>query len=114
MQWPEWKWVVAFALVLGILPPPAAAAQQPMYFRHLTLQDGLSQNTITSILQDSQGFIWLGSENGLNRYDGHEVVSYRRDQDDPRSLAGDFIWKIDEDAQGDLWIATNGGGVARW
>ena len=115
MQWPQWKWVFGLALALLLLqPPPSAAGQRPMYFRHLALQDGLSQNTITSILQDSQGFVWLGSENGLNRYDGYDIVHYYRDREDPNSLPGNFVWNIAEDRNTDLWIATNDGGIARW
>ncbi len=116
MQWPEWKWVIVLTLIYALLDAlsAAAAAQQPMYFRHLTLQDGLSQNTITFIMQDSRGFIWLGSENGLNRYDGHKFLHYHRDRNDPRSLAGDFIWSIAEDQDSNLWLATDKGGVAHW
>lgn len=115
MRRPKRKWVTVLALlVMSLDVVVALAAQQPMYFRHLTLQDGLSQNTIMTILQDSQGFVWLGSENGLNRYDGYEIVHYQRDRDDPSALQGDFIWQIAEDQNSDLWIATNDGGVARW
>ena len=117
MQWPKRKWVIVVALAFALLDAPSAAttaAQRPMYFRHLTLQDGLSQNTITFILQDSRGFIWLGSENGLNRYDGHKFVHYHRDRNDPQSLGGEFIWSIAEDQESNLWLATDKGGVARW
>jgi signal transduction histidine kinase/ligand-binding sensor domain-containing protein/CheY-like chemotaxis protein len=85
-----------------------------MYFEHLTMRDGLSQSTVMSILQDSQGFLWLATESGLDRYDGYSIREYRRERGNEHGLVNDYIWKIAEDARGDLWLATYGGGVARW
>jgi len=93
------------------VPVPAV---HPMYFEHLTMRDGLSQSTVNSILQDSQGYLWLGTENGLDRYDGDSIREYRRERGNEHGLASDYIWSMAEDAQGDLWLATEGGGVARW
>lgn len=87
---------------------------RPMYFEHLTMRDGLSQSDVTSILQDSEGYLWLATESGLNRYDGHSIREYRRKRGHEHGLASDYIWTIAEDARGDLWLATVGGGVARW
>ena len=85
-----------------------------MYFEHLTTRDGLSQSTVNSMLQDSQGYLWLATENGLDRYDGNSIREYRRERGNEQGLASDYVWSIAEDAGGDLWLATNGGGVARW
>ena len=85
-----------------------------MYFGHLTMRDGLSQSTVMSILQDSQGFLWLATESGLDRYDGYSIREYRRERGNDYGLASDYIWKVAEDARGDLWLATRGGGIARW
>ncbi|MDY6945082.1 MAG: two-component regulator propeller domain-containing protein [Pseudomonadota bacterium] len=87
---------------------------RPMYFEHLSVREGLSQSTVMSILQDSQGFLWLATESGLDRYDGYSIREYRRARGNEHGLASDYIWKIAEDARGDLWLATAGGGVARW
>lgn len=87
---------------------------RPMYFGHLTMRDGLSQSTVMSILQDSQGFLWLATESGLDRYDGYSIREYRRERGNEYGLASDYIWKVAEDARGDLWLATRGGGIARW
>jgi signal transduction histidine kinase/ligand-binding sensor domain-containing protein/CheY-like chemotaxis protein/HPt (histidine-containing phosphotransfer) domain-containing protein len=92
-------------------PTPAI---RPMYFEHLTMRDGLSMSTINSILQDSQGYIWLATEAGLNRYDGTTVRQFRRERGNEHGLASDYVWSIAEDPHGDLWLATDGGGVARW
>jgi signal transduction histidine kinase/ligand-binding sensor domain-containing protein/CheY-like chemotaxis protein len=89
-------------------------ATRPMYFEHLTMRDGLSMSTINSILQDSQGYVWLATEAGLNRYDGYSVRQFRRERGNEHALASDYVWAIAEDAHGDLWLATEGGGVARW
>jgi len=99
------------AAALAGAPIPAT---RPMYFEHLTMRDGLSMSTINGILQDSQGYVWLATEAGLNRYDGYSVRQFRRDRGNPRGLASDYVWSIAEDAHGDLWLATDGGGVARW
>jgi signal transduction histidine kinase/ligand-binding sensor domain-containing protein/CheY-like chemotaxis protein/HPt (histidine-containing phosphotransfer) domain-containing protein len=105
---------------MAVATPAAARAAapvpavRPMYFEHLTMRDGLSQSTVNSILQDSQGYLWLGTENGLDRYDGDSIREYRRERGNEHGLASDYIWSIAEDAQGDLWLATDGGGVARW
>jgi signal transduction histidine kinase/ligand-binding sensor domain-containing protein/CheY-like chemotaxis protein len=104
--------VATFGTVaLAAAPIPAT---RPMYFEHLTMRDGLSMSTINSILQDSQGYVWLATEAGLNRYDGYKVRQFRRDPGNPHGLASDYVWSMAEDAQGDLWLATDGGGVVRW
>jgi signal transduction histidine kinase/ligand-binding sensor domain-containing protein/CheY-like chemotaxis protein len=92
-------------------PVPAV---RPLYFEHLTMRDGLSQSTVEGILQDSQGYLWLATESGLDRYDGNSIRVYRRERGNPHSLASDYVWTIAEDAHADLWLATMGGGVARW
>ena len=108
---------VACAALTAIGAAQAAAPvpdARPIYFEHLTMRDGLSQSTVMSILQDSQGYLWLATESGLDRYDGYSVRAYRRERGNERGLASDYIWTIAEDTRGDLWLATVGGGVARW
>jgi len=78
------------------------------------MRDGLSMSTINSILQDSQGYVWLATEAGLNRYDGYSVRQFRRERGNEHALASDYVWAMAEDSHGDLWLATEGGGVARW
>jgi signal transduction histidine kinase/ligand-binding sensor domain-containing protein/CheY-like chemotaxis protein/HPt (histidine-containing phosphotransfer) domain-containing protein len=87
---------------------------RPMYFEHLTMRDGLSMSNINTIFQDSQGYVWLGTQAGLNRYDGYSVRQFRRERGNEHSLASDYIWSIAEDSHTNLWLATDGGGVARW
>ncbi len=96
-------------------PPP----QQSMRFMHLTTEDGLSHNTITAILQDRHGFMWIGTKNGLNRYDGYTFTVYQRDAHDANSLdanslSHNHVTALYEDTDGALWVATHGGGVNRF
>jgi signal transduction histidine kinase/ligand-binding sensor domain-containing protein/CheY-like chemotaxis protein len=105
--------------ILGAQAGPAQAAAplpvvRPMYFEHLSMRDGLSENTVAAVLQDSHGYLWIATESGLNRYDGYSLRVYRRERGNPSALASDYIWTIAEDTHGDLWLATIGGGVARW
>jgi diguanylate cyclase (GGDEF)-like protein len=93
---------------------PAAADTKPIRFDHLGPEQGLSQSAVLSIFQDSRGFMWFGTEDGLNRYDGYAFTVYRHDPSDPDSLPIGFVYAIGEDAAGDLWIGTEGGGIARW
>lgn len=78
-------------------------------FRHISTDKGLSQKTVQSIFQDSHGFIWIGTQEGLNRYDGKEMVVFRNIQGDEKSLSSNVIRDILEDDQGSLWVATSGG-----
>jgi len=78
-------------------------------FEHLTVSDGLSQSVVLSILQDSQGFMWFGTEDGLNKYDGYEFTVYKHETDNPNSLSHNHVWSIHEDDAGILWIGTSKG-----
>jgi ligand-binding sensor domain-containing protein len=75
-------------------------------FSHLTTADGLSQNTVTDILQDRRGFMWFATGDGLNRYDGNAFVIYKHDENDPGSLSHNFIRDLLEDDDGYLWVAA--------
>jgi ligand-binding sensor domain-containing protein/signal transduction histidine kinase/DNA-binding response OmpR family regulator len=73
--------------------------------------DGLSQNTVSCTFQDKKGLIWLGTMDGLNKYDGYKFTIYKKDAGDPNSLSSNDIKCIAEDADGKLWLATWEGGV---
>lgn len=104
-------------LALAAASSPIAAAPglaRQMRFEHLSVEDGLSQSVVNCILQDRTGFLWLGTQGGLNRYDGYRFKVYRHDPDDPESVAHDWILALAEDPSGDLWVGTEGGGLSRW
>ena len=76
---------VAAALSLAVPAVPAGA--QPLRFERLTIEQGLSQSTANSVVEDDLGFLWIGTQDGLNRYDGYGFKTYRHDPDDPGSLS---------------------------
>ena len=75
-------------------------------FSHLTTKDGLAQDNVVAILQDRRGFMWFGTGQGLNRYDGNSFVVYKNDPKDPGSLSHNFIRTVFEDDRGYLWVAA--------
>jgi len=87
------------------------AQKLPIQFEHLGTNDGLSQSNATCILQDSRGFMWFGTQDGLNKFDGYQFTVYKNNLTDPNSLGHNYIKSIIEDAKGDLWIGTWGGGL---
>jgi signal transduction histidine kinase/ligand-binding sensor domain-containing protein/CheY-like chemotaxis protein/HPt (histidine-containing phosphotransfer) domain-containing protein len=91
-----------------------AADAPALVLEHLTAAEGMPQGTVNVTLQDSQGFVWLGTEDGLVRYDGHELVRYGYSRTAGGGLPGNFIRGIVEDAHHDLWIAIKDAGLARW
>lgn len=78
-------------------------------FKHLSTADGLSNFTVLSIAQDHQGFMWFGTMDGLNRYDGKKIKIYREDPDDPYSIGNNFINTLQVSSDSGIWIGTNQG-----
>jgi len=78
-------------------------------FQRLSVEHGLSQSCVRAMIQDSAGFIWLGTEDGLNRFDGYTFTVYRHDPEDPDSLAHDQIQDLCEGKDGSIWVATMAG-----
>ncbi len=84
-------------------------------FKHLSVQDGLSQSTVYCILQDSEGFMWFGTRGGgLNKYDGYEMEVYKHEPGDSTTLLGNEIISLCEDKSGNFWIGTRGKGLQRY
>jgi ligand-binding sensor domain-containing protein/signal transduction histidine kinase len=106
-------------------PTPTATASQPIQlsasnfnrsirFEHLSLEQGLSQSVVNVIFQDSKGFLWIGTEDGLNRYDGYGFKTYRPEVENENSLSDRWITSIQEDREGFIWIGTRQGGLNRF
>lgn len=118
-------WIV-LACVLGLVARPAALtfASAPANgslpvggtarFDHLTIEDGLSQNAGLAMLQDRTGYLWIGTQDGLDRYDGYDFTVFRHEPEDPTSLGHNSVISLMQDADGLIWIGTWGGGLNRY
>jgi signal transduction histidine kinase/CheY-like chemotaxis protein/ligand-binding sensor domain-containing protein len=80
-------------------------------FKNLSTDDGLTKNEIRKVFQDSRGFVWIATRDGLNRYDGYNFTNYRNDPFNPASLSANNVRDICEDSKGNLWMATTGAGL---
>lgn len=87
---------------------------QTISFEKLTTQNGLSNNKVNCVVQDKRGFIWFGTEDGLNRFDGNEFVVFRNNPGDRHGISGNMITGLHIDAGGIMWIATADGGLTRY
>lgn len=97
-----------YCLILTSLVSTLSAQQTPV-FHHLTLEDGLAQNTVTAITQDSRGFLWMGTPNGLSRFDSKEFKNYKHNPRNSGSILSDYILSLLCDSRGVLWVGTNEG-----
>ncbi len=101
-------------LLLLLVPKKSPAQNNNLRFNRIPDEHGLSQRTVNCALQDSKGFMWFGTQDGLNRYDGYNFKVFKHKPDDPRSLSENWIWTIYEDSSGRLWVGTFGGGACRF
>ena len=95
--------------LLLICPFMAAAGAENINFVHIGLEDGLSQSTVVSIVQDRKGNMWFATRDGLNRYDGYVFTVYRHDDRDSLSIANDVIHTVRMDGKGRIWAGTYSG-----
>lgn len=105
------RWLLFFCnLLLAI----TGAAQKPsLYFNNLSAVNGLSNNKVNCILQDRRGFMWIGTDDGLNRYDGYRFQTFRHEKS-KNGLSGNIITDLHEDEEGVIWISTADGGLTRY
>jgi len=101
--------VLFFLVFTALVTCQSLFAQENVKFTHLTTDDGLSQNTVLSIQKDKYGFMWFGTEEGLNRYDGFHFKVYRNKVKDKKSIAGNVINVLFEDKAGNIWVGTDNG-----
>ncbi len=109
--------ILAGFLLLGAVLAgggPVVAQPEAARFRSLQIEDGLSQSSVYSCFQDSHGFLWFTTEDGLNRYDGYDFLVYRNDPSDPHSLSYNYVSVVYEDRSGTLWVGTFGQGLNRF
>jgi ligand-binding sensor domain-containing protein/signal transduction histidine kinase len=103
--------LAAAACVLTLVTslPAAAGAPRSLRFEHLGREQGLAQETVKTILQDRAGFMWFGTQDGLNRYDGYRMRLFRSNPTDPATLPDNYVQASHEDGEGRLWFGTRGG-----
>ena len=101
------------ACVIALLLAHAALADVRTFrFQHITGEHGLAQNTVSALLQDRDGYIWVGTQGGLHRYDGQGYKLFEQAADDPASLPDNFVTALAEGEPGTLWVGTNSAYVA--
>ncbi|MCP9747932.1 hybrid sensor histidine kinase/response regulator [Lacihabitans sp. CS3-21] len=107
---------IYFSFLLAILIVPFQSNSQSDFlkFQNLDVKKGLSHSFAKCMLQDQLGFLWVGTRNGLNRYDGYSFEVFKNNPQDPQSLSNNQINDIFESKNGDLWVATFGGGLNRY
>ncbi|MBQ3420121.1 MAG: histidine kinase, partial [Romboutsia sp.] len=105
------KKVLAMVCILSCINTSTSYANivENYNFKNLTVEDGLSQSTVETIYQDSKGYIWIGTNDGLDRYNGYEFKYYKHDKDDENSIANNYIVDIIEDKDGYIWVSTING-----
>ncbi len=102
--------LLTYLLLLFLIP--GTAMSDALRFSTLAKSDGLNQGTVTALVQDDYGFIWIGTEDGLARYDGSRLHSYRNDPDNPDSVQDNVIKGLAKDASGRVWVASEADGVS--
>ena len=102
----NWK---LLAITLAFFFNAFSAVAQSRYFKRYQVENGLSNSTVFCSLQDKSGFLWFGTKDGLNRFDGYNFKTFQTDTDDPHSIGDNLIRSIYQDPKGTLWIGTHSG-----
>lgn len=100
---------VAAAFLVCICWPSAAQTTGTFRFRNLSIENGLSQSDVTDIIQDGTGFMWFATNNGLNRYDGIQIVTYKSLGTGGDGLSGNIVFCLERDSLGNFWVGTRNG-----
>ena len=106
--------IILIYIFLLLLPFSELHSQGRIIFYRLTIEDGLSQSSVTCIFQDTEGFMWIGTQDGLNRYDGYYFKIFKNIPGDSTSLTDNFIFSIYEDQSGTLYVETQSGTFHRY
>ena len=89
----------------------SSGQHQYLSFENIGVKDDLSHSYVKCMIQDQLGFLWFGTHNGLNRYDSYAFKIYKSKEHDPHSISNNQINDLHERSNGDIWIATDGGGL---
>ncbi|MCW3086065.1 MAG: rsbU 6 [Bacteroidetes bacterium] len=108
------KRIYLFLAILLFTIPVKNSVAQELKFSHITAEQGLSMGVVNCIIQDSRGFMWFGTQDGLNKYDGYNITIFKHNSLDSNSISNNFINVLYEDKTGNLWIGTDGGGLEEY
>ncbi len=103
------KYALVLLTILMCIFPNNIYASKMMNFENLTIEDGLSQATAETIMQDSEGYIWIGTNDGLNRYNGSDIKVFKDNDEDQNSIISNYITALAEDNDRNLWVGTDEG-----
>ncbi|MGM0613145.1 MAG: ligand-binding sensor domain-containing protein, partial [Bacteroidota bacterium] len=112
--------LVRILILLGFISTQALVYGQSRELKanfdleHISARHGLSQGVVNTIMQDHNGFIWFGTKDGLNRYDGEEIRIYSHCHEDTTGISNSHILSLEEDSSGTIWVGTNGGGLNKF
>jgi signal transduction histidine kinase/ligand-binding sensor domain-containing protein/CheY-like chemotaxis protein/AraC-like DNA-binding protein len=98
-----------FIICMGLFNFHKTINAQELKFKHISNEDGLSSSTVECIFQDNRGFLWFGTRDGLNKYDGHKITVYRNKEEDSTSISDNYIRCIYQDSRNNLWVGTSQG-----
>ncbi len=109
----RWRVVLLLAALLLSAQVQAGAVRRDFYFQTINTEHGLAQNTVSAFLQDRTGYLWIGTDSGLQQYDGYSFVTFAHSAEDPGSLPEGPVTALAEDGAGALWLGTPGSGLVR-
>ena len=101
-----YKTKILWVLLLFSFSRNSQAQTESLRFEHIGIEEGLSNERVTTMLQDSKGFLWFGTFDGLYKYDAYSFTKYQKNPFDPNSLSHNFIYTIFEDKYGTIWVST--------
>jgi len=108
------KWISFIFIFFFLMIISFSYGQRDYLFENISIPEGLSNTNVRSIFQDSKGFLWISTADGLNRYDGYSMKVFKNDPNDPKTIPNNFCDAIAEDAEGNIWIGVYGNMIAKY
>ena len=105
---------IIFFILLFISITSFIYGQQNYLFENISVPDGLSNSTVNYIFQDSNGYLWISTADGLNRYDGNNIIVFKNDPNDSTTIASNNCFAITEDSEGFIWVGVSGNAIAKY
>ncbi len=103
--------ILFFLFISSMIPHALIAQNNDLIFQRFSIQEGLTHNSVLCMIQDKRGFLWFGTYDGLNRFDGYQFKEYNQDYQDTTSISQNLIIDLHEDSKGRIWVGTAGSGL---